>query len=98
LINLTQASIEGAYLVGDKNLKLIHVDKAAETFGRGKLLGLTKSDIDILQEFANGRLLPPSSDAEIKLLITRRIIEYMYPERRCTIHPTLLPMLSLAMA
>jgi hypothetical protein len=98
LINLTQASIEEAYLVGDKNLNLIHVDKAAETFGRGKLLGLTKSDIDILQEFANGRVLPPSSDAEIKLLITRRIIEYMHPARRCAIHPTLLSILSLAMA
>ncbi len=98
LINITQASIEEAYLIGDENLKLIHVNKAAETFGRGKLLGLTKSDIDILQEFANGRLLPPSSDAEIKLLITRRIIEYIYPERRCTVHPALLPMLSLAMA
>ncbi len=98
LINITQASIKEAYLVGDENLKLIHVAKAAETFGRGKLLGLTKSDIDILQEFANGRLLPPSSDNEIKLLITRRIIEYMYPERRCTVHPALLPMLSLAMA
>ncbi len=98
LINITQASIEEAYLIGNENLKLIHVDKAAETFGRGKLLGLTKSDIDILQEFANGRLLPPSSDDEIKLLITRRIIEYIYPERRCTVHPALLPMLSLAMA
>jgi Cdc6-like AAA superfamily ATPase len=98
LINLTQASIEEAYLIGDENLKLIHVEKAAETFGRGKLLGITKSDIDILQEFANGRSLPPSSDAEIKLLITRRIIEYMYPQRRCAIHPTLLPILSLAMA
>jgi hypothetical protein len=98
LINITQASIEEAYLIGDENLKLIHVEKAAETFGRAKLLGLTKSDISILQEFANGRLLPPSSDDEIKLLITRRIIEYMYPERRCTVHPALYPMLSLAMA
>jgi hypothetical protein len=98
LINLTQASIEEAYLIGDENLKLIHVEKAAETFGRAKLLGLTKSDISILQEFANGRLLPPSSDDEIKLLITRRIIEYMYPKRRCTVHPALHPMLSLAMA
>jgi intracellular sulfur oxidation DsrE/DsrF family protein len=98
LINITQASIEEAYLIGDESLKLIHVKKAVETFGRGKLLGLTKSDIDTLQEFANGRLLPPSSDDEIKLLITRRIIEYMYPERRCIVHPTLLPILSLAMA
>jgi hypothetical protein len=98
LINLTQASIEEAYLIGDENLKWIHVEKAAETFGRAKLLGLTKSDISILQEFANGRSLPPSSDDEIKLLITRRIIEYMYPERRCTVHPALQRMLSLARA
>jgi hypothetical protein len=98
LINLTQASIEEAYLIGDENLKLIHVEKAAETFGRGKLLGLTKSDIDTLQEFANGRLLFPSSDAEIKLLITGRIIEYKSPVRRCIVHPVLLQMLVLATA
>jgi hypothetical protein len=98
LINLTQASIEEAYLISDENLKLIHVEKAAETFGRGKLLGLTKSDIDILQEFANGRLLLPSSDAEIKLLITGRIIEYKNPVRRCVVHPALLQMLALATA
>jgi hypothetical protein len=59
LINITQASIEETYLIGDENLKWIHVEKAAETFGRAKLLGLTKSDISILQEFANGRSLPP---------------------------------------
>jgi hypothetical protein len=98
LINITQSSIEESYLLGDDNITLIHVDKAVQTFGRAKLLGLTKSDIDILQEFANGRSLPPSSDDEIKLLITRRIIEYMHPERRCTIHPALLPILSLAKA
>ena len=96
LINITQASIEEAYLISDENLKLIHVEKAAETFGRAKLLGLTKSDISILQEFANGRSLPPSSDDEIKLLFTRRIIEYTYPERRCTVHPALERMLSFA--
>jgi hypothetical protein len=96
LINITQASIEEAYLISDENLKLIHVEKAAETFGRGKLLGLTKSDIDTLQEFANGRLLFPSSDAEIKLLITGRIIEYKNPVRRCIVHPVLLQMLALA--
>jgi Cdc6-like AAA superfamily ATPase len=98
LINITQASIEEAYLIGDENLKLIHVEKAAETFGRGKLLGLTKSDIDTLQEFANGRLLFPSSDVEIKLLITGRIIEYKNPVRRCIVHPVLLQMLALATA
>jgi Cdc6-like AAA superfamily ATPase len=98
LINITQASIEEAYLLGDDSLELTHVEKVAKSFGRAKLLGLAKSDIDILQEFANGRLLFPSSDAEIKLLITGRIIEYVYPERRCMIHPVLLPMISLARA
>ncbi len=98
LINITQASIEEAYLIGDESLMRIHVEKAAETFGRGKLLGLSKSDIDTLQEFANGRLLLPSSDTEIKLLITGRIIEYKNPTRRCVVHPALLPMLALANA
>jgi Cdc6-like AAA superfamily ATPase len=93
LINITQSSIEESYLSGDDKLMLDHVEKAVESFGRAKLMGLTKSDIDILQEFAEGRLLLPSSDSEIKLLIAGRIIEYKYPARRCVVHPALLPML-----
>ncbi len=93
LINITQSSIEESYLSGDDKLMLNHVEKAVGSFGRAKLLGLTKSDIDILQEFAEGRLLLPSSDAEIKLLIAGRIIEYKDPARRCVVHPALLPML-----
>jgi hypothetical protein len=98
LINITQASIEEAYLIGDESLMLTHVTKAVETFGRGKLLGLSKSDISTLQEFANGKLLFPSSDTEIKLLITGRIIEYKNPVIRCVVHPALLPMLAPATA
>jgi Cdc6-like AAA superfamily ATPase len=93
LINITQSSIEESYLSGDDRLMTNHVEKAVESFGRAKLLGLKKSDIDILREFAEGRLLLPSSDREIKLLIAGRIIEYKYPARRCVVHPALLPML-----
>jgi Cdc6-like AAA superfamily ATPase len=94
LMSITQSSIEELYLSDDEDLMLTHVEKAAESFGRSRLLGLTENDIDTLRNFAAGKSLFPASDAEIKLMVTGRIIEYMHPKRRCIIHPSLLTVLT----
>jgi hypothetical protein len=94
LMSITQSSIEELYLSDDEDLMLTHVEKAAESFGRSRLLGLTENDINTLQNFAAGKSLFPASDAEIKLMVTGRIIEYIHPKRRCIIHPSLLTVLT----
>jgi hypothetical protein len=94
LINIAQLSMEEAYFSGDDcELLPSDIEQAVESFGRAKILGLTKSNLDILQDFAVGKRLFPASQDEIKLLISGKIVEYMYPKRRCTVHPALLPML-----
>jgi hypothetical protein len=94
LINIAQLSMEEAYFSGDDcELLPSNIEQAIESFGRAKILGLTKSNLDILQDFAVGKRLFPASQDEIKLLISGKIVEYMYPKRRCTVHPALLPML-----
>jgi hypothetical protein len=99
LINITQLSIEEAYFSDNEEILLqSHVDKAVESFGRAKLMGLTKSDMDILRDFAKGNKLFSSSRDELKLLSVGKIVEYRYPKRRYSIHPTLLPMLALVEA
>jgi hypothetical protein len=99
LINIAQLSMEEAYFSGDDcELLPNNIEQAVESFGRAKILGLTKSNLDILQDFAVGKRLLPTSQDEIKLLISGKIVEYMYPKRRCTVHPALLPMLVLVEA
>jgi hypothetical protein len=94
LINIAQLSMEEAYFSGDDcELLPSNIEQAVESFGRAKILGLTKSNLDILQDFAVGKRLFPASQDEIKLLISGKIVEYMYPKRRCAVHPALLPML-----
>jgi hypothetical protein len=94
LINIAQLSMEEAYFSGD-DCELLpgNIEQAIESFGRAKILGLTKSNLDILQDFAVGKRVFPASQDEIKLLISGKIVEYMYPKRRCTVHPALLSML-----
>lgn len=99
LINITQLSIEEAYFSDNEEILLqSHVDKAVESFSRAKLMGLTKSDMDILRNFAKGNKLFSSSRDELKLLSVGKIVEYRYPKERYSIHPTLLPMLALVEA
>lgn len=99
LISITQLSIEEAYFSDDDEVLLqSHVERAVESFGRTKLLGLTKSDIDILRDIETGKKMFTSSRDELKLLSAGKIIEYRYPERRYSIHPILLPILALVEA
>jgi hypothetical protein len=99
LINITQLSIEEAYFSDEDDVLLQnHVEKAIESFGRAKLMGLEKSDLDILRDLETRKKLFTSSRDELKLLSAGKIIEYIYPEKRYSIHPTLLPMLALVEA
>jgi hypothetical protein len=93
LINLTQASIEEAYLSDSDNLQQVHVEAAMDSFGRAKLLGLSDSDINILEQVLSNNTFIPRTDEDIRLLVTGRILEYRYPQRRYVVHPTLEPLI-----
>ncbi len=93
LINLTQASIEEAYLSDSENLQKVHVEAAMDSFGRAKLLGLSDSDLEILEQVLSKNTFFPRTDEDIRLLVTGRILEYRYPQRRYVVHPTLQPLI-----
>jgi hypothetical protein len=93
LINLTQSSIEEAYVSNEEHLEKTHVETAADSFGRAKLLGVSDQDLEVLKQVAETGKFIPRTDDEIRLLVTGRILEYQYPARRFAVHPTLQPLL-----
>lgn len=93
LINLTQASIEEAYLSDSNNLQKVHIEAAMDSFGRAKLLGLSDSELEILEQVLSKSTFIPRTDEDIRLLVTGRILEYRYPQRRYVVHPTLQPLI-----
>jgi hypothetical protein len=91
LINLTQESIQEAYLSDADRVGILHVDRAVVSLGRSKMLGLDDDEQSILvhlQEDSHS-LFIPTSPKEIALLASGRILEYKYPKRRFSTHPVL---------
>lgn len=91
LINLTQTSIEEAYISDSDNVKPQHVEKAVNSFGRGKILGTTDEELEILKTMCqqdNNNFIPRTQE-DIQLLASQRILEYQYPERRYVVHPAI---------
>lgn len=89
LVNLTQESIQEAYLADAEVVDQEHVEKAVRSMGRAKVLGLTKEHYDVLESFAAKTLASPTSPEEIYLLASGRILEYRFPNRRFSLHPVL---------
>jgi len=94
LINLTQASIEEAYLASNSmSLEVDDVRNAVRSMGKQKLYGISKDDLKYLMIASQSENFIPTTDEQIKLLVTQRILEYQYPEKRYAVHPTILPLL-----
>lgn len=91
LINLTQESIQEAYLSDSDSVQPSHVTQAVVSLGRSKILGLDDDEQSILVRLHEDShsLFIPTSPTEISLLASGRILEYRYPERRFSTHPVL---------
>ncbi len=91
LINLTQAAIEEAYISDSDNVEQQHVERAVNSFGRGKILGTTDDELKILKTMCqkdNNNFIPRTQE-DIQLLASQRILEYQYPKKRYVVHPVL---------
>jgi hypothetical protein len=93
LINLAQSSIEESYMSDEENLNSVHVQLAADSFGRAKFIGISDSDLETLIKVSLSGDFVPRTDEEIRLLVTGRILEYQHPKRRFVVHPTIQPLL-----
>jgi hypothetical protein len=95
LINLTQASIQEAYLSDAESVESQHVENAVNLLGRAKILGLNADENVALERIVNGNELSSITlPEEISLLANGRILEYKYPEHHFEVHPVLETLLS----
>lgn len=93
LISLTQAAIEETYISGDDKIKDKHIFDAVVSLGKSQILGLSNEELEILQIIMKKGNFIPRTDQDIKLLVTRRIIEYIYPKQRYAVHPAIVPII-----
>jgi hypothetical protein len=87
LIRLTQASAEEAYVKGSSFIATEHVAIAADAFGRNLMLGLDAEELAVLQRVRKDGTFVQTSDKEVALLMTRRVLEYEH--NRFAVHPTI---------
>lgn len=93
LISLTQAAIEETYMSGDDKIKDKHIFNAVVSFGRAQIIGLSNEELVTLLSIINKEKFIPRTNEDIKLLTTRRIIEYIYPKQRYAVNPAILPII-----
>ena len=90
---LTESSGEEAYIAGSDSVTPDHVATAADRFGRTLMLGLGADEIDVLQRVRQKGTFIQTSDKDIALLVTRRVLEYGDGRVRYAVHPTIEPLL-----
>lgn len=93
LISLARASGEEAYTNGADVIEIPHVDSAADAFGRTLMLGLGADEIEVLQRVRSKGVFVQTSDKDVALLVTRRVLEYGNGRIRYAVHPTMAPLL-----
>jgi hypothetical protein len=98
LINLTQAAIEEAYISGEDKIAREHTIKAILSFGKTQMIGIANEELEILKKILDREKFSPRTEQDIKLLITRRIIEYEYPKQRYVVHPAIAPIIEMIYA
>lgn len=93
LISLARAAGEEAYTAGAERIEREHVESAADAFGRTLILGLDADEIEVLQRVRSTGSFVQTSDKDIALLVTRRVLEYGNGRTRYAVHPTIAPLL-----
>jgi hypothetical protein len=93
LISLARQAVEEAYLDGSDTVTTNHVLIAADAFGRSLMIGLRQSEIEVLQKVRTQGSFVMTSEDDLALLATRRVLEYREAGVRYVVHPTLEPLL-----
>jgi hypothetical protein len=93
LIILTQAAIEEVYITGDETLEIRHVQNAVQTLAKSKMLGISEKEVTILRNHLQGEGFVLGSPESLKLLVSRRVLEYHDSSIRYAVHPAIVPLL-----
>jgi hypothetical protein len=93
LISLAKAAGDEAYLSGAETIELGHVQAAADAFGRSLMIGLHKPEIDTLKHLRSSGGFVWTTDDDLALVATRRVLEYPHRTPSFSVHPTIVPLL-----
>jgi len=93
MISLARDAGEEAYMSGADKVEPEHLATAADAFGRKLIFGLNPREIEVLQRVRKMGTFVQTSDKDLALLVTRRVLEYQTSARRFAVHPTLVPLL-----
>jgi hypothetical protein len=93
LISLAKAAGDEAYLSGADRIGTPHVEAAIESFGRSLMIGLRQEEVDTLKHLRSSGGFVRTSEHDLALLATRRILEYPRRALRYGLHPTIGPLL-----
>jgi hypothetical protein len=93
LIGIARNAGEEAYLSGDEVISAAHAEAAGEAFGRGLLFGLDADELGKLQKVRVDEEFIPTTDKDLALLTSGRVLQYQGASMRYVVHPTIHPLL-----
>jgi hypothetical protein len=90
LLSLAQSSLVEAYMDGTEVVGTKEVSNAIDNFGRKHLQGLRSAELDVLQRVRTRGSFVQTSEDDLALLMTRRVLEYRTNHQpRYVVHPTI---------
>lgn len=93
LISLAKTAGDEAYLSGAETIEIEHVQAASDAFGRSLMIGLHEPEIDTLKHLRSSGGFVWTTDDDLALVATRRVLEYPHRTPRFCVHPTIAPLL-----
>lgn len=90
LLALAQSALVEVYMSGHDRIGSHDVDDAVDAFGRKHLQGLRPAEIEVLQRVRTQAAFVETSEDDLALLMTRRVLAYGSGDRsRYAVHPTI---------
>lgn len=90
LLSLAQSACLEAYMGGSDVIGLWEADTAIDSFGRKHMQGLRPNELTILHRVVSDGSFVHTSEDELALLMTRRVLEYRVSGRpKYAVHPTI---------
>ena len=95
LMALAHLACVEAYLDGADVVFPSHAESAIDAFGRKHMQGLRAEEIEVLERVRAKQTFVHTSEDDLALLMTRRVLEYRSNGRpRYAVHPTIVPFLA----
>lgn len=93
LLALAQSACVEAYLHGGETVGVEHVQASIDAFGRKQMQGLRGEELQILRRLVLLGEFVHTSEDDLGLLMTRRVLEYRGTDERprYVVHPTIVP-------